>query len=218
MATVSIMDLMGAVAMKCRQAPEPVLVEAYRRAARAFCSETRWLRVTIPGAPTEAGQSLYTLDGDPFHEVVGVRAVTAQADIGDRKAWPVHPSDRATWDPNRGPEKPRQFAYVPEAQLALFPTPDAVYQLTLTLALSPKRGATAIDEALLTKWDRALEAGALSYLLAIADMPWTDKAEAQMQERVFRAAINNARADEQRAHQAGTVLRRGTPFVVGTMR
>jgi hypothetical protein len=218
MATVPIMDLIAPAAMVARQTPEPVLIDAYRRAARQFCRQSRWLKVTVPGAPTEIDRQTYTLDGDPFHEVVGIRAASAQVAIGDRKAWTLTPSDTTGWNPNELPGRPRRFAYVPEAQVALHPVPDAVYQLTLTLVLQPQRGATQVDEALTFKWDEALIAGALANLLAIADMPWTNPAEAERYRRTFQAGINNARADDQRGHQAGTVIRTSRPFLAGPFR
>jgi hypothetical protein len=54
--------------------------------------------------------------------------------------------------------------------------------------------------------------------LGIPDMPWTNPTQAEMQRRAFQAGINNARADEQRGHNAGTVIRRSRPFLTQAFR
>jgi hypothetical protein len=214
MPNVAVFDVIADVAQIVRKAPDPTLIAAYVRAARKFCRESRWLRSTLPGQ-TEAGTSLYNLGSDQVLEIVGLKAASAARTSGNTTAWPLHVSATTTWPTGTRPSHPTRYAYVPEGQIALYPTPDAVYDLTVTLVLQPTKGTNSIPESLLVKWDQALQDGALGYLLDIPDQPWTDPLQAERRRRAFQAAINNARADEQREYNAGVVVARKRPFIVG---
>lgn len=212
MAQVQVMDVIADVAQIARQAPNATLIGAYIRAARKFCRESRWYRASLSGA-TEAGTRTYSLGSDTYLEVLGMRAASAAAATGD--PWPLGVSNTSTWGTSTQQGKPRRYAYIPEAQFALDPIPDGIYTLNLTLVLQPKKGAASVPEELLTKWDQALQDGALSYLLDIPGMPWTDQMQAERRRRAFQAAISNARADEQREFNAGSQFIRRRPFLVG---
>ena len=216
MANVAVMDVIADVAQLVRQAPNATLIGAYIRAARKFCRESRWYRASLPGVTT-ANTRLYSLGSDPYLEVLGVRAVSAQRQSGDTKIWPLGVGDTSQWDPNAQAGRPRLYAYVPEGQMALHPTPDDAYSLNITLVLQPKTGVNVVPEELLVKWDQVLQAGALAYLYALNDMPWTDPRQADLQARVFQSGINNARVDEQREYNAGTRFLQRRPFIVGRM-
>lgn len=211
--TVPVMDVIADVAQIARQAPNATLIGAYIRAARKFCRESRWLRASLTGA-CEAGTRTYSLGSDTYLEVLGVRAVSA-AKLDGTKPWPLGVSITPTWPLDGQRDKPRRYAYVPEAQLALDPIPDAAYPLTITLVLQPKKGANQIPESLLVKWDQVLQDGALSYLLDIPGQAWSDPMQAERRRRSFQAGISNARADEQREFNAGTLFIRRRPFLVG---
>lgn len=214
MANVPVLDVIADVAQIVRQAPNATLIGAYIRAARKFCRETRWCRATLAGSTTDGTQA-YSLGSDPYLEVLGLKAVSAQE--GSGQPWALTVSNTTDWPQGADNGRPRFYSYVPEAQFALHPTPDAVYSLTLTLVLQPKAGTNQLPERLLTKWDQALQAGALAYLLNLPGMPWTDAQQALVQQRLFQSEINNARADEQREFNAGTQMIRRRPFVVGRM-
>lgn len=216
MANVRIAELLPDVAQICRKAPTGTLIRAYARSARDFCRQTRWYRSALAGQ-TVAGQQVYSLGSDPYLQVVGLHAATAAQISGNTKPWPlVVCHDTGAWDPGGNPGNPRQYAYVPEGQIAFGPTvPNLVLNIQMTLVLAPKRGVVELPEEILVKWEYALQAGTLGYLLALPDMPWTDLAEAKRQLATYQSGINNARADEQRGYNAGTVFMRRRPFIVG---
>lgn len=216
MANVAVLDVIADVAQICRKAPNGTLIRAYMRAANEFCRQSRWYRSALAGQ-TEAGTQVYNLGSDPHVQVVGVHAATAARLTGNTKSWPLGIcNDTGGWNPNGTRTQPRQFAYVPEGQIAFGPNlPDAVYNIAMTLVLTPRRRAVVVPEEILVKWEGALQAGALQYLLALPNMPWTDLAESKRQGMTFQAGISNARADEQRGYNAGTVFMRRRPFIVG---
>jgi hypothetical protein len=204
-----IVTLLQNVAQVVRRAPEPTLVHAYLRAARKFCLESRWLRREL-AVTTIAGDSLYDLvqsgQDDPLLEIINVRVITITNLAGERQR--IDPSDPVTWNPAVDDGQPQTWAYVPESQVALYPTPEAVYTLTVTAQCQPLRDAEELPDDLLRKWDRALDDGALAYLLGLGGQAWTNPAGARQHAIAFQAAINNARADEQRGYNTGTVMAR----------
>jgi len=56
-------------------------------------------------------------------------------------------------------------------------------------------------------------AGALGYLLDLPRQPWTDHSQALKRQKEFQSAINNAKADEQRGYNTGSVRARPRLFV-----
>lgn len=97
---------------------------------------------------------------------------------------------------------------MPEGQFALHRVPDGVYNLTVTCQCAPKEAATQIPEDLLVKWGQGIQDGALGYLLSMPSTPWSSPVLGREYMRSLQATINNAKADEQRAYNTGTVMSR----------
>ncbi len=197
-----------------RQCPKGVMADAIVRAARAFCRQTRWLRATI-AKQTVVNEQTIALGTALQLEVIGVRAVSATRTINERpQTWALSAGDATTFDPNFPAGIPSRYAYLPEGQIYVGPKPDAVYDLTISAVVQPVQDATDISDALLAKWHRAIEFGTLEYLLSLPGTPWTNAVEADRNRRAFQSEINNARADEQRGYNAGSVRMRPRRFVL----
>jgi hypothetical protein len=216
MATTPIVDILADIAQVARQAPTSTLIRAYVRAARKFCHQSRWLRYTITGQ-TEAGVQLYSLGTDPDLEVIGLKAVSSASLTGNTQPYPLRVSVPTGWLPDQPNGAPVAYAYVPEGQVAFNPTPNAVYNLTLTLVAQPVLGCNSLPSEMLVRWDQTLQAGALEYLYGLPGQPWSSPQLAQIEARKFQSGIANARADEQRDFNVGTFIARKRPFVVGSM-
>lgn len=189
MAQQPVTDLLSDVAQLCRQAPTPTLISAYVRAARRFCLKSRWLVVSIEGE-TAAAEPRYTLGSDPYAEIFGVAGITLYESATEFAA--LVESDSSTWDPTAEQGVPEFYQYLPEAQVALHKTPGAVYNMTIAACITPKRGANSIDASLVTKWEYALQDGALAYLLALPAVAWENLQLAQVHEAKFLAACHDA--------------------------
>ncbi len=215
MANVPIVNYLPDIAQIVRKAPTGTLIRAYVRAARKFCRESRWYRSTLPGMLV-ANQQLYSLGSDQLMEIVGLKACSCAGINTNTQPWALAVThDTGNWSPAQNNSTPQWYSYVPEGQVAFYPIPNAAFSVILTLVLQPKIGVTQIPADLLVKWDQVLQAGALGYLLGVPGMPWTDLLESKRQLAAFQAGINNARADEQRGYNAGTVIMRRRPFIVG---
>jgi hypothetical protein len=210
---VDVYDYLANVALVARKCPSTVLRRAYVSAMRQWCNETKWLRTTVTGS-TASGTQLYSLGDDTYLQIIGVHAVSL-TDSGSNIIG-LNPSDSAFWNPNLANGTPRWYGYVPEAQIALHPTPDAVYAMTVSLIVQPKSDETTqVPEALLAKYSTVFEAGALGYLLSLPGQPWTNPNEAAMQMRTFRSGISNGKAEVQRAYNQGSQRARPRAFVTG---
>jgi hypothetical protein len=206
---VSVFDQLRNVAMVARKCPTPVLQAAYVTAMRTWCTETKWLRTAVPGA-TAADVVQYDLGTDTLLEIVGIHAMSV---THDTSTLPVVPSDSGGWSPMMGPGMPRRYAYIPEGQFALNPTPDRVYNLAVTLIVSPKETAREVPDAPLRKYSEVFEAGALAYLLALPGTPWSNPRGADSYERKFKAGVSNGKADVQRNFNTGSQRVRPRPVI-----
>jgi hypothetical protein len=208
---MEITQALQRIAQIARRCPTPTLKKAYVDAARDFCGQSRWLRTDIT-VSVVANDFDYTLTpADTDTEVIGVRKVVGTTSAG--KEWRLNPLDKDQWPLNVRPDQPRFYAYVPEGQIDLQATPDASYTLTVTAQVQLVLGATTVPDVLDSKWGRALADGTLGYLMDIPEQPWTDHGQAMVRRKAFQAAINNAKADEQRGYNQGSVMVRQRAFI-----
>ena len=201
------------IAQIIRRCPTITLTRALGRAYRDWSMQTQYLRTAIAGA-TEADTRLYDLGSDPYLEIVAVLAVQASVLVGSTtQYWALAASDSTLWNPNINPQRPVRYSYVPQAQIALDPLPDQVYDLLVSAIVQPKENAAQVPEDGLVKYRSGIEAGALAYLHSLPGQPWTDPNESLRRQREFQASVNNARAEVQRGFNTGSVRARPRAFL-----
>lgn len=205
-----VVNLVRDVAQKIRPCPRETMLNAYVRAARQFCGESRWYRVNLDAA-TVAYQQLYSLGSDPFLEIVDAPFASLVTNPGANQPniVPLQNQPSNAFNPNIEPDTPIWYSYIPEAQIAFSPTPDNAYPVSMTLVLQPRDGVTEIPDQLLTKWRLAFEDGALAYLYGLVGEPFADPRLAMLYEAKFRSAINNGKANVAMGYQSGS--QRATP-------
>jgi hypothetical protein len=209
-----VADVIVDLKQKLRNCPGDTIIRAYIRAAREFCGESRWMRLTLAAA-TSPNVQLYSLGNDPNLEILAVSAVSVTVPgtpLPIKVALP--PIVGMAMDPNLRPGVPVEHSYVPEGQIAFNPTPDKVYPVTITLIVQPKVTAVELPDELLVKWDRTFQAGALAYLFEIPGEVWANPQQALMEMAKFRSGKSNAKADAQRQYQTGGQRLRPRRFVV----
>jgi hypothetical protein len=228
MSAISIIDLVPEVGQIVRRCPTLTLTRAYLRAARNFCAQTRWLRAdaTLVGGPnTIANVAIYDLQiTDPALEIVGVRDVKG-AQVGlPLNSWIIRPLDKTLFSPWVGPGSPTKYAYIPDAKITFFPTPEKAYAVNIVVAVQPVFPSPALipsatlPSELITKWKEVIEAGALEYLFGIPEQKWSNANSAVVAGKAFRAGINNAKGDEQRGYNQGPVRARPRQIIFHTWR
>lgn len=216
---IDVNDALTNVAQMVRKAPTNTLRRAYMRAYREWAQQTQWLRTTIDGA-TVANQMSYELGNDPNLDIIGIVSMQGSIQLNGAQSpqtWAITPpNDLGSWNPNFQPGQPLQYTYVPEAQFALFPTPNQVYQLSVVVILTPKENAVQVPQSPLQKYSNDIEAGALAYLLDIPGMPWSNPVLAMKYEKRFTDSINNGKAEVARGFNTGARRARPRAFVTGS--
>ena len=207
-------DQLVSIAQIVRRCPTITLRRGFTRAYRDWAGQTQYLRVAITGSTVE-NQALYDLGSDPYVEITAIFAMSGTDNsTTPAQTWALGAVDSSLWNPNINTDQPLRYCYVPQAQFALNPTPDAVYGLTVTAIVQPKEGAAQVPEAGLTKYRSGIESGALGYLLSLPGQAWTNPVEAERHRRAFQASVNHARAEVQRGFNTGSVRTRPRAFIV----
>lgn len=172
--------------------PEPVAVNAIRKAAIEFCDRSL----------------LWVADHDPIDMVAGESACrlsppngTAVVRIED--IWlnevPLIPTTRldlqhknANWNSLAG--TPSHYMQENTEEIIIFPTPTSsdAEALTLKVALKPSRRSTTIENWIVEKYLEELMHGASWKLMEMPGKSWTDIQAAMYHKSVFDAAIVSA--------------------------
>lgn len=210
---INAFDQLANIAQICQKTPTITLRRALVRALREWCQQSLWLRESVPGATTP-NTRVYSLGSDPYLDIVSIAAMQgSQSPTVGIRYWPIRASDPTLWDPNLPPGQPVRYAYVPEGQFAVDPLPSQVYNLLVTVNVQPKEGATMVPAAPFVKYSNEIEAGALAYLFSIPGQKWSNPQLAELYARKFQAGIANAKAEEQRAYNTGSVRARPRNFI-----
>lgn len=210
---VDTRDQLVNIAQIVRRCPTITLMRAFTKAYRDWAGQTQYIRQPIAGETT-ANVREYALGSDPYQDIVAVFAVQASIlNGGTMQYWPLVPSDPSYFNPNTNAQQPRRYAYIPQAQIALDPIPDVVYNLLVTVITQPKEGAISIPETALIKYRSGIESGALAYLHSIPGQPWSSPVLAEARRREFQSSVNNARAEVQRGFNTGSVRVQARAFV-----
>jgi hypothetical protein len=211
-----VTDLLRDLRQQFQQCPSPTMQAAYVRAARMFCSESRWLQRGISATLTPL-QRMYSFGSDPLLEVLEVANVSCSTPVGSSAPNIVSlmAADPTTFNPNFSPSFPTWYAYIPEGQIAYNPIPNQAYPTQITLVVQPRDGVAEIPDQLLIKWRYGLEEGTKAFLYDIPGEPWSDAGKAQVARTFYRGWVNEARAEVNRGFQQGPVRARPrAPWIV----
>lgn len=212
-----VAQLVKDISQLVRPCPNAVLRSSFTRAARRLCTESRWYQADYE-LTLVAGQRTYplappVLSGQAATELEVVDLawdgcwVNSNLTGGDN--WLRLRKMDPSYNPNLQDSLPLRVAYTPEGEVAFDPIPSDAFPVKLKVVYQPIEEATDIPDALLVKWREGIEAGALAYLYDLAGEPWADPKKADANDRVYRAAIANAKANVAQGYQSGS--RRATP-------
>lgn len=205
MSTTPVANLLQQVFETCPGVPIAAATSAYIRAARRFCNRSRWLQTLLLGATVApvagVGSATYNVGSDVYSEVFGIQGISLTESTGDTH--PLTSGNATDWDQDDPFDVPQKYQYIPHSQVILHPTPDKVYSLSMGLVIQPKIGANAIDSRLLVHWSEALEHGALSYLLMLPKVAWSNPQRGLVELGFFNDDINSAKSDLAAGFNAG---------------
>ena len=195
------------VAAMVKEAPVPIVQQAYMRATREFCSRSFWLKRSIPQATLIVNQAEYNFGADPNLEVIGVAAVQIQQ---QNTTWVnLRNTSQDTYDPNMKTDLPNWYSYLPEGMIVYYPTPNYAYGTKVSLICQPSLASQVVPNDLLNKFNTYIEAGALEFLYSMGDEAWGDEQKMMSNGARFWEGIGQARTWKDKGNQQASV--RATP-------
>lgn len=170
-----------------------ILIESYLRlSAIELCSRSKSLTFDMPAFDTEAGTSTYALAPSAETEMVQIIDGAIDGDPLDtvRRDELVRVSK---WPAEIG--TPSRFMVINgNRDVLLWPTPDAAYRVSLTLAVKPTLDATGVEEWFADMARGTIISGALAPLLALPKRAWSDPSLSVYHQGLFENGVISARA------------------------
>lgn len=177
--------------------PEPVAINAMRKAAIDFCERSR-VHVVDQTITLAAGYTSHPFE--PDNGTVVARVEQAWIDGVD-----IYPTTRldlqsanANWATISG--TPTNYLQENTEEIILFPKPDSAQTLTLKVALKPSRKSNGIEGWLVEKYLEEIMHGAAWKLLVMVGKPWAEPSAALYHKGAFDDGIQSARLDAQKGH------------------
>lgn len=166
-------------------APNPLVDQALRLAAREFCQRgTAWVEFQDELQPLES-TNRFEFEvplGAELVKVVSAVVGTTPLDVFSNGDLP------ADWTDPRSTALRNKLVHLEGNEFLVFPLPTA--PLRLQLAFKPSLSAASVGDEVFDKWGEDVAAGAKARLMAMRGMPFTDLTSAAINKAQFEAAIN----------------------------
>lgn len=164
-----VADLVGTLMAQLPEAPEPIVTEAYVRAARTFCTDTRVWRAHNAYL-IRIGEGRYLIEGASEADAEATDAVFVEYN-GNRLEKQTH--DQLA---RRSTSGRARYYRVSVGEVHVQPVPGEDDQLQGSFVMRPVRSAQSIDDSLADRFTEIFEDGAMARLLAYPKKAWTDTA------------------------------------------
>lgn len=163
--------------------PEPLIDDAVRVAAIAFCAGSACIRERIAFNTVTAQD--YVVMAPVGGDVVRVYRVM----IGDTI---LQPTRRDDFDEDGDRGQPREYYVEGDNTLRLYPVPDAIYAVVAHVSVKPDRDAATLDDMLFNRYRDDIASGAKAKLMLMANQPWANTSGAELHAAIFNNAIDMA--------------------------
>lgn len=174
-------------------------INALRNAAIELCTKSWIYTQPCDAQSTVIGQAEYDLDTFNGYKIVGI----VSAAFNDAAILPagVTSLNRSNlyWQDDTG--TPTNYFTNDYTTLRLYRIPDLVGTLNVTVALTPTKTATGVENFIYDLYSEQLAAGAKARLMLIPSKPFTDLNTSREYRAQFAAAITDAKW---RAHKSLT--------------
>lgn len=166
-------------------ADTPIIDSTIRKVVREWMKRTTCIRQTF-AFNTVAGVSDYQLN--PTTGLVSSIMAVWQDPASD-------PLGVAYEDMRRNAlaARPTHWWETIPGVVKLYPTPDAVYPITVNAVITLSHSDTVMPEELVAAYGEELTSGVLSMMMSMPGKPWTQSRAAVDMGRVFNGAIKTAR-------------------------
>lgn len=140
---------------------------------------------------TIIGQAEYDMDTFNQYKLIGI----VSASIDDAKIIPVGVTSlnrsNLRWQDDTG--LPTNYLTYDYTTIRLYPIPDRVSTLNVTIALTPSKTSTGVENFIYDLYSEQLAAGAKARLMLIPNKPYTDANTSREYRAQFSAAITDAK-------------------------
>lgn len=169
--------------------PQPVLINAVKRAAARFIRDSKILKATLNPITLVAGTGHYALAAPEGLQLVGAAVVTANGEA-------LRPTSKVL-SPQWETETGAMSHYIQEDPYAIdivrIPDLDVADGLVVESHVTPDPAvATGVEEWLAEAYTDEIAAGAKARLMMMRGRPWSDPALAAYHEQAFVRGIGDA--------------------------
>jgi hypothetical protein len=185
-----------------------------RQAAITFFARSQAWRTELSGIVTEAGTEAYSFATSlPTDSVISRLLSIAVLDsdgLADDSYDIATPEDGRSLDRNQVGES---YAFLADdlTTISIAPVPtDSGFAIVPYVSLRPTQASASIPDWLFEQYVSAIANGALSTLLAMGKVAWTDKAEAADKALAFKGSISSALGKVSRGSGRARRRSRGT--------
>jgi hypothetical protein len=173
---------------------EPMAIAAIRNAAIEFCASSWIWRYYPDPVDVEAGENTYSIEPPTGADVTTVLGCKYDGKDLAAKSTDTLDRDLPRWQTEVGNVTAYVSIDTESLMLAKLPGASLDGGLTMTLALQPKRSATAFPGWIAAQYTEALAAGAIARLMKMPGKPWSAPRDAPGYQFTFDTAIAAARA------------------------
>lgn len=177
--------------------PDLIIEDAIRSAAIEFCSRTKCIRERVD-VDTVIGQIAYDLGALLTNPVPPLPADVVVGEIlfverpSSRNLDPSSFDEFAKDEMQNKTGTPNRYYVDESGDLILGPEPVAIETLTAVVKTIPGEAAAALNDNLYRNYVRDIARGAKAILMLMNKQPWTDVAQAGIEEGLFDEAICKA--------------------------
>lgn len=183
-----LIDLIDTIGPLVPGAPNAALINAYRKAVREWCHETRTWVKTLEGVPITTPVTDLTIDADT--QVFDANSVRIGRDELVKMTPTAPDVPRAT---DSGPPRAFWFEAPNRMRVAPDPDPNAGIVADIDTVLRPSLIASTIDDALVEEFGEYFEYGALAHLYRMPGQPWTEFSTAALYDSMFEEELDEMR-------------------------
>lgn len=193
---VQLEDLAPLIRVSVPEAPDPLVYEVLRQAAREFCAKTFAVRhklsLTTVADPVTHTYLLPIAADTDLVQIHSVKPVETKPPLIMTTPARLNTEDPA-WE-SAAPAEPTHFFKSTSAinSITLVRSPSAVFNYSVEVSTQPTRTALTLDDQLVESYERDLIHGALGVLLLIPRKSWTSVDVAAYHRNQFQDAIDIA--------------------------
>ena len=170
--------------------PTPMITDMVRSVCIDFCESSRYLRTQLDSFNTVVDDDEYEITTPTDTVLAGILSMR----VGDRvleATTQERLEEEATyWRDRSGP--PTRYIQSSEQAVILNPVPSDVEAVRVFAAIRPSQASGGIDEAIFERFRDGIASGAISRLMAMPGVAWSNPQLAEYHASIYGASVTQA--------------------------